>query len=125
MGRFKGDYIIKGLGSYVFETLAELSYTTKKGATHTVPKKFKMDGASIPRIFWSLIGSPFTGKYRRAALIHDWLYFSQTTKRSYADRVFLEAMKYLGVSFWKRQLMFLAVRFRGWIPWNNHKRRKK
>ena len=125
MGRFKGEYAIKGIGPYLFKTLAELSYTTKKGVTHTVPVDFVTDGASIPRIFWSFIGSPFTGFYRRPSLIHDELYATQKFKRIYADRVFLEGMEDEGVSFWKRRLIYLAVRLRGWVPWNKHKRKRR
>lgn len=125
MRGFKGQYRIEGYSAYTFITKVELSYTTKKGITHIVPIGFITDGASIPKIFWSLVGSPFTGLYRRAALIHDYLYFTQTTKRSYADKVFLEAMKVLGVSWWKRRLMWVAVRVGGWRPWNKHRLTKK
>lgn len=125
MSRFTGSYEIKAYDAYRFITLAELSYTTKKGITHTVPIDFITDGASIPKIFWSWIGSPFTGLYRRSSLIHDRLYAIQKTTRLYADRVFLEGMKDDGVSFWKRQMMFYAVRFKGWIPWNNHRKKKE
>ena len=119
---FKGKYKIEEIDAYTFITLAELSYTTKKDITHTVPIGFKTDGASIPKIFWSVVGSPFTGLYRRAALIHDYLYFSQTTKRNYADKIFLEAMKVLKVSWWKRRMMYAAVRLCGFRPWNRHKK---
>ena len=120
MGKFTGKYKIEGHTAYTFKTLAELSYTTNKGVTHTVPIGFKTDGASIPKIFWSFIGSPFTGFYRRATLIHDYLYYSQTTTRLYADKIFLEAMKSLRVSWWKRKTMYFAVRgFAGRI-WKRH-----
>ena len=122
MNRFKGKYKIEGYTPYTFITLAELSYTTKKDALHTVPIGFITDGASIPKIFWSLVGSPFTGLYRRAALIHDYFYHTQKVTRQYADKIFLEAMKYLKVSWLKRCLMWSAVRTNGWMPWNRQKR---
>ena len=125
MGRFKGEWDVKAIGPYILITQAEVSYTTKKGVTHTVPVGFTTDGASIPKIFWSWIGSPFTGLYRLPSLVHDYLYYTQTTKRSYADKVFLEGMEDKKVSFWKRRMMYLAVRFRGWIPWNRHKKRRR
>ena len=120
MGKFKGKYWIEEDTAYTFKTKAELSYTTNKGVTHTVPVNFITDGASIPRVFWTPIGSPFTGLYRKAALIHDYLYATQTTERIYADKVFLEGMKVLKVSWWKRRIMYLAVRgFAGGI-WKRH-----
>lgn len=125
MGKFTGRYKIEGYTSYTFKTLAELSYTTNKGVIHTVPVGFTTDGASIPRIFWSFIGSPFTGLYRRAALIHDYLYYSQTTTRLYADRIFLQGMKGLGVSWWKRKVMYFAVRGFASGIWKRHAKKIK
>ena len=123
ISRFKGKYKIEAFDAYRFKVLSELSYTTKKGVTHTVPIGFITDGASIPKIFWSIIGSPFTGLYRKPSLIHDRLYATQKVKRGYADRVFLEGMENKGVSFWKRRTMYYAVRVGGWRPWNNHKKK--
>ena len=125
MTGFKGQYRIEGFDAYTFKTLSELSYTTDRGAIHTVPIGFRTDGASIPKIFWSFVGSPFTGLYRRAALIHDYLYFSQTTTRLHADKVFLEGMKSLKVSWWKRKVMYYAVRGFASRIWKRHARKIK
>ena len=54
MSGFKGEWAVRELSAYLVVTTAELSYTTKKGIVHTVPIGFKTDGASIPKIFWSL-----------------------------------------------------------------------
>ena len=78
---------------------------------------FITDGASIPRFAWFLIGSPWSGKYARAAVIHDYLYHIQMYSRKKSDRIFLEGMKILGVIWWKRWLMHRCVRIAGWIPW--------
>lgn len=40
----------------------------------TVPNGFISDGASIPKFLWSIVGSPWSGKYTQAAVLHDWLY---------------------------------------------------
>ncbi len=122
MGKFEGQYKIEEYTAYTFKTLAELSYTTNKGIIHIVPINFITDGASIPKLFWSIIGSPFTGLYKKPSLIHDELYSSQKFKRKYADRVFYDGMKDKGVSFWKRKVMYFAVRSCGWKPWNRHKK---
>ena len=114
---WKGKYQIEEYDDYKFRTLTELAYTTKAGEVITVPRDFITDGASIPKAVWSIIGSPFTGKYKRAALVHDWLYHILKTTRIYADRIFLEIMQERGVSLWKRLSMYRAVRTFGWIPW--------
>ncbi len=89
-----------------------------------IKKGFVTDGASIPKLFWTLIGGPL-GRYAPAAVPHDKLYRFQTRSRLEADNIFLEAMGVLGVSWWKRRSMWLAVRFRGWVPWNRHKKKLK
>ena len=86
-----------------------------------IPKGFICDGASIPKIFWSLIGGPL-GPYAPAAVVHDFLYRFQTRTRAESDRIFLEAMKVLKVSWWRRRTMWLAVRSWAWIPWNKYKK---
>lgn len=57
----------------------------------TVPSGFVPDGASIPRILH--IAIPTTGWYGRAAIIHDYLYWSQLCTREQADNLMLIAMK--------------------------------
>lgn len=84
-----------------------------------VPAGFITDLASIYWLFWIVIGPP-NGRYSRAAVIHDFLYFKQTYSRARSDRIFLEAMKVLKVPWWKRRLMWIAVRtFAGWV-WKRH-----
>ncbi len=105
-----------------FQLDATFEYYTEDGEdTIIVPAGFISDGASIPRIFWTIIGSPWSGKYGRAAVIHDYLYYKQIFTRKKSDLIFLEGMKVLGVSWWKRHLMYRAVRMASWIPWNKYK----
>lgn len=90
----------------------------------TVPKGFVFDGASIPRLLWTLVGSPMTGRYRDAAIIHDWLYNvsrrvprSPRRDRKDADRVFYEAMRANGVGFERATIMYWAVRLFAGRSW--------
>ena len=84
---------------------------------------FKTDFASIPRFAWPIIGHP-TGKYGKAAVIHDWLYefpsdgVEEQRSRRRCDQIFLEGLKVLGVGWWKRSTMYSAVRVGGWVGWN-------
>lgn len=82
-----------------------------------VPEGFVYDGASIPRALWWLIGGPFTGRYRRAALLHDYLYTVRVCSREEADQVLLEAMVEDRVPKWRRWAMFQAVRLGGGAAW--------
>lgn len=84
-----------------------------------VPSGFKTDYASVPRVLWSIL--PPTGRYTKAAVIHDWLYVAGRCSRADADAVFLEAMEHLGVSPLTRRLMWAGVRAGGWMPWRKRR----
>lgn len=81
-----------------------------------VPIGFITDGASVPRVFWSLF-SP-AGSYLGAAVIHDYLYHTKMFSRELCDKIFLEAMKAAGVGFLTRQTVYAAVRLGGWVAYN-------
>lgn len=89
----------------------------------TVPENFLTDFASVPRLFWRII--PPWGKYGKAAVLHDWLYHVQDRSRRECDKVFLEAMGVLGVSWFKRRTMYRAVRMFGWSAWRANARKRK
>ena len=74
-----------------------------------VPSGTVTDGASIPRVFWSIIGSPFTGKYLQAAVIHD--HYCNAKNRSWMDThdVFYELMIASGEVKQSALLMWAAV----------------
>ena len=79
----------------------------------TVPVGQPTDFASIPRCLWSFVGAP-TGKYTRAAALHDDLYRNKGICSRYdADRVLMEAMIVCGVSWWTRHLVYWGVRLGG------------
>lgn len=115
----KAKYISKG----VWELIAPFQYHNPPIEAE-VPIGFKSDGASIPQIAFSLIGGPWTGRYAKSALIHDYMYWEHTYTRYKIDRMFLEMMTILGVPWWRRWLMYQAVRLFGWIPWRNYNKKK-
>lgn len=90
--------------------------------TISIKKGFDFDGASIPRIFWSIIGNPIIGKFNIAALVHDALYASQFIDRKISDDIFLELMKIYKVGYLKRYLMYNAVRLFGWKSWKSNQK---
>lgn len=111
----------------LFETTVNFRYYVgSEGSTDfiDIPIKYKTDGASIPKFAWSIIGGPL-GKYAPATVVHDFLYHTQTRTRKEADRIFLEAMKVLGVGWWKRGTMYNMVRLFGWRAWNRRKKEIK
>ncbi|WOB06485.1 DUF1353 domain-containing protein [Piscinibacter gummiphilus] len=97
--------------------LVEIVFTDSKGRRWVVPELFTTDGASIPRFLWSLIGSPFTGKYRLPAVAHDAAYQVVGQPKADADRMFHEAMLEQGVGRVKAWAMYSAVRLFGGDPY--------
>lgn len=88
------------------------------GYTIQVPKGFVTDFASTPRAIWWLF--PPMGPYRKAAVIHDWLYATQEFAKVVADGIFLEAMEVLKVPYLTRYTVYMAVRMGGWFAWRGH-----
>ena len=110
LGQFKGELVLKVLsGGRDMELVQPFEYVDSHDVNWPVPAGTRVDGASIPRVFWSLIGAPLTGKYREASVIHD--YYSVTKSRHWkaVHRVFLDGMLARGVNELKAQLMYLAV----------------
>ena len=80
--------------------------------TIRVKKGFETDFASVPRLAWWFC-SPAGGLYRQPAVLHDWMYVEAYKTKDYADKVFLHFMRDMGVGFFKRNLMYLAVKLFG------------
>lgn len=91
------------------EILSHAEFHDPEGNVWEVNPGDLVDGASIPRFFWRLIGSPFVGKYRRASAFHD--VYCKAKKRKYkkVHAMFLEAMKCDKVGKTKRTSMYRAV----------------
>jgi hypothetical protein len=109
-GRFDGELVLKALpDGRTMELVQPFAYTDSHGVTWPVPARTQVDGASIPSVFWSILGAPFTGKYREASVIHD--YYCATRLRHWkaVHKVFLDGMLARGVDKVQAQLMYLAV----------------
>jgi hypothetical protein len=86
-----------------------LAYYRSDDSHWPVPVGAALDGASIPRFFWTLIGGPFEGKYRDASIVHD--HYCVTKDRPWPDthRMFHDAMRCSGVGKARAGVMFYAV----------------
>ena len=89
-----------------------------------VPQGFVTDYASIPEGPLRARFIP-TGQYGRAAVIHDYLYWTQWCSRDQADRIFLFAMIESKVPPDTRTEIYEAVRLGGQSSWlGNQKERE-
>ena len=111
----------------------------------TVPSGFDYDGASVPRICWTITGLRPDGLIRAAATAHGFLYrhsgnvpasnmqlalpalrgqhfhkwqeIKTPWSRKQADKLFARIMRESGVGKFQRRLAYLAVRAVGWTRW--------
>ena len=90
-----------------------LEFHQNNGPTWTAPVGTLTDGASIPQVFWSIIGGPFEGKYRDAAVNHDYECCTKTHRWQDVHRMFYDGMMANGEAMWRAKLMYFAVYFFG------------
>lgn len=113
-------------GKYVLHEAYEVRVD---GSDIRVPQRFQHDGASAPRLVWTLSGLRPDGLLRAGALVHDFLYRSggklapgavkppRQFSRAEADSVFHRLMVRAGVRPWRAFIAYLAVRLFGGSSW--------
>lgn len=89
--------------------LDNVYYTGPDNKNWIAPKGSTVDGASIPHVFWSVIGGPLEGKYRSASVFHDVACVKKNTRWQDAAMMFYTAMRCSGVSPQKAKVMYTAV----------------
>ena len=78
----------------------------------TIPKSFRWDGATIPRLVWWIIGSKTNPKYRTPSLIHDYLCLNKYIidyRCELSTQVFEALLSVAGVSKWRRKTMCFFI----------------
>ena len=89
--------------------LETINFIDSSGKIWTAPSGSIVDGASIPRFFWRVMGSPFVGLFRRASVIHDVYCVTRSEPHEAVHNMFREAMLADGVSEEKALSMYQAV----------------
>jgi hypothetical protein len=120
--RFSGDASTRWLTENVpdrdMRLLADFWFEDSKGVRWDAPVGSEINGASIPRPLWSLVGSPYTGDYRRASIVHDIACdraAGDRAARRAADKMFFEACRAGGCTRWQATVLYIGVRIgAGW-----------
>jgi len=89
--------------------LEAIAYTSEAGDAWPVPAGAWLDGASIPRAFWTIIGDPYGPGYREPSIVHDHYCIIRTRAWRDTHRMFHEAMLCRDVGSLKARVMFYAV----------------
>ncbi|MBH1578713.1 DUF1353 domain-containing protein [Stenotrophomonas maltophilia] len=108
-GNFTKPITVNLLPGGMIELASDVIYTDDAGRKWHAPKGSIADGASIPRMFWSVIGGPLDGDYRNASIIHDVYCVSRSMPWKEVHRVFYEAILASKVDPYKARVMYAAV----------------
>ncbi len=109
-GRFIGVVATKWITpDREMELLEDFAYVDPFGKQWDAPKGSIIDGASIPRALWTIVGSPFTGLYRNASVVHDVACSVMEQPWRDVHRMFYYAMRRGGVDEQSAKLMYGAV----------------
>ena len=108
-----------------FPTADPLNFVDAQGKSWNAPPRTLTDGASIPKIFISIVGDPTSPEYINAAAVHDAYCgvgneeLSTYRKRGWREvhRMFYEALLVNGTPPKKAKIMYAAV-FLGGPRWN-------
>lgn len=92
---------------------APFGFSDAAGLDWPVPAKAQVDGASIPRSLWGIVGGPFEGKYRNASVVHDWYCSIRTRPWESVHKMFWEGMLVSGVGALQARMLYLSVRYAG------------
>jgi hypothetical protein len=109
-GRFDGAVTARWLDDGWSMALVEpFAYVDPRAERWEAPAGSVVNGASIPRAFWSLIGGPFEGKFRDASVVHDVACETRHREWRATHRMFYEACRCGGVGDALAKTMYYAV----------------
>lgn len=100
---------IKKLDDENWELIEEVKYVDRHNQVWIAPPGSIINGASIPRVFWSIIGSPLRGKFVKASVVHDVYCVNKERTWQATHLMFYEAMLLSGVEPAKAKVIYYAV----------------
>lgn len=115
-GTVKAEWLTPSNPSDSFRDMKLLDtfgFVDPAGTIWDVPAGYITNGASIPWGLWSIIGGPYDGPYRDAAVIHD--YYCEKKLRSWeaTHKMFYDAALARGVSDSVASTMYAGLRLGG------------
>lgn len=109
-GRFEGAVVARWADDGRTMTLVEdFAYLDPRRVRWQAPAGAVVNGASIPRAFWSVIGGPFEGLFRNASVVHDVACDARERRWQETHRMFHDACRCGGVGSAQAALMYYAV----------------
>lgn len=99
-------------------------FVDKYGVIWKAKKDTLIDGSSIPRLFWVLVGSPFVGLHRRASVLHDPACVEQERPHKQVHQMYEDACIADGVLKDKAERMHKFIKLGG-PKWKTYPERRK
>ena len=125
LGRYTGKLILEPMpGRQQMKTVEDFGFQDADGTHWPVPPGTSVDGTSISKAVWSLLGRPWEGKYREASALHDHHCTVRSADWQSVHRMFYRAMLVSGVSERRAKLVYAGVYFAG-PRWENIVRRSQ
>lgn len=122
-GKFSGtpktEWLTEAGSDRNMRLLEDFWFDDPKGLRWDAPVGSIIDGASIPEALWSSVGSPYTGSYRRASIVHDIACASTSIPREQSDEMFYSACLAGGCSLVQAKLLYAGVRIGAWSASKN------
>ncbi len=89
--------------------VAPFAYLDPAAVRWLAPAGSVVNGASIPRAFWSVIGGPFEGRFRNASVVHDVACVERSRPWRQVHRMFYEACRCGRTNVLQAKIMYYAV----------------
>jgi hypothetical protein len=122
----KGGFDVRRIQGRVYILLSPISWKGLDGSPIrpvTAPRGFVSDLASVPRVFWTIFEP--AGDYAYAAVLHDYLYWTQDRGKPESDQIFRLAMNDLKIKDWQAESLFSAVSLFGQGAWDRNRKLKE
>ena len=113
-GRFEGALVVEWVENRSgpdrdMRLLEPFIFWDGRGTEWAVPAGAVVDGASIPQLLWSFVGSPFVGDHRLASVVHDYFCTLKNRRWQAVHRMFYDALLASGVPRLRAKILYGAV----------------
>jgi hypothetical protein len=111
-GNVKAEFLAPNNPTNTFRDIrltAPFGYVDKKGIHWDVPAGYVTNGASIPASLWGIVGGPFDGPYRDAAVIHDYYCEAKSRTSDETHEMYYEAAIARGTSEAIAKTMYAGI----------------
>jgi hypothetical protein len=115
-GTFEGRVVAEWSDDPFFPTLRlkeELLFRQTGGDTWVVPAEATVDGRSMPKLFFSLIGDPWTSGFLKSAVTYDYAVKAKARRWKDAQRMFVEGAVVEGVHTIDAKAMYMLLHATG------------